>query len=246
MNVTVRLYASLAETAGVREVALADLPPSLTAGDLGAAVFERFPALAPLRESVIFAVNAEYVRPDHPVQAGDEVALIPPVSGGSSAPEAELFQIKRTALDVPAIQELVRRDAAGALSIFVGVVRDSNQGREVDHLEYDAYPAMATKVMRQIAAEARARWEISEIAMHHRVGRLGIGEASVIVAVSAPHRGESIAACQYGIDRLKAIVPIWKKEVWRDGEHWVEGSLGPHDEVAVSAEPSPPSSAEST
>ena len=107
-------------------------------------------------------------------------------------------------------------------------------------LEYDAYPAMATKVMRQIASEAQERWNIHEIAMHHRIGRLAIGEASVAVAVSAPHRGDAIAACQYGIDRLKAIVPIWKKEVWTDGAHWVEGSLAPRDEAASSPEPSAP------
>ena len=115
-----------------------------------------------------------------------------------------------------------------------------NQGRDVDHLEYDAYPAMATKVMRQIASEAQERWNIHEIAMHHRIGRLAIGEASVAVAVSAPHRGDAIAACQYGIDRLKAIVPIWKKEVWTNGAHWVEGSLAPRDEAAPGPEPSAP------
>ena len=238
MDVTVRLYASLAETAGVREVALSQLPPSITAGDLGAAVFERFPILSPLRESVVFAVNAEYVRPDHLIRPGDEVALIPPVSGGATRPE--FFRITELPLDVPAIQQLVHTDASGAVSIFVGAVRNTNLGRDVDHLEYDAYPAMATKVMQQIASEARERWEIHEIAMHHRIGRLAIGEASVVVAVSAPHRGDAIAACQYGIDRLKAIVPIWKKEVWTDGEHWVEGSLAPRDEAAPSPEPAAP------
>jgi molybdopterin converting factor subunit 1 len=237
MDLTVRLYASLAEAAGVREVTVVDLPQTVTVGDLGAAVFARFPALASLRESVIFAINAEYVRPDHPVRPGDEVALIPPVSGGST-PTPEIFFITPDSLDVPAIQELARTDASGAVSIFVGVVRNMNQGRDVNYLEYDAYPAMTIKLMRQIASEARARWAINELVIHHRVGRLEIGEASVVVAASAPHRGESIAACQYGIDRLKAIVPIWKKEVWTDGEHWVEGSLTPRDEAAPSPEPS--------
>ena len=129
------------------------------------------------------------------------------------------------------MHDLVRSDAAGAVSLFLGVVRDNNLGRDVDHLVYDAYPAMATRIMRQIAGEIRERWDVLEIAMRHRVGRLEIGEASVAVAVASAHRSEGIDACQYGIDRLKAIVPIWKKEVWADGEEWIEGSLTPAAEV---------------
>ena len=131
------------------------------------------------------------------------------------------------------------RPQAGAVSLFVGVVRNNNLGRDVDHLEYDAYPAMAGKVMQQIAEEVRRRWDVTEVAMHHRTGRLEIGEASVAIAVSSPHRAQSIEACHYAIDRLKQIVPIWKKEVWSDGEHWIEGSVTP----AAEAKPAPESAA---
>ena len=116
--------------------------------------------------------------------------------------------------------------------MFSGVVRNNNLGRQVDYLKYEAYPAMATKVMWQIAEEVRARWEVCAVAIHHRRGRLAIGETSVVIAVSSPHRKDGIEACHYAIDRLKQIVPVWKKEVWADGEHWIEGSLTPRDEAS--------------
>ena len=237
MQITVQLFASLAEAAGTRAVCLQDLPDPATTGEVGQALFARFPALAPMRESVIYAVNAEYVQADYPVRPGDEVALIPPVSGGGGG--GAYFQITAQPLDLGALHDLVRRDESGAVALFSGVVRNTNLGRAVDHLVYDAYEAMATKVMRRIAAEIRERWTVSAIAMHHRIGRLEIGEASVVIAVAAPHRREAIEGCQYGIDRLKAIVPIWKKEVWTDGAHWVEGSLTPQREARSEPAPSP-------
>ncbi len=197
------------------------------------AFVDRFPQLDGMRDSIMFAVNAEYVPADHPVSACDEVALIPPVSGGS---DDVFFKITGDVLDPTELHNLVLSPQAGAVSLFVGVVRDNNLGRDVDYLEYDAYPAMATNVMRQIASEIRERWDVLDIAMHHRVGRLEIGEASVAVAVASAHRGEGIEACHYGIDRLKAIVPIWKKEVWADGEEWIEGSLTPAAEIDASAD----------
>ena len=233
MRLTVQLFANLAETCGARQIELCDLPQPLTAALVMDAFVDRFPQLDGMRDSIMFAVNAEYVPADHPVSACDEVALIPPVSGGS---DDDFFKITDAVLDPTALHDLVLSPRAGAVSLFVGVVRDNNLGRDVDFLEYDAYPAMATKVMRQIAAEIRDRWDVLDIAMHHRIGRLEIGEASVAVAVASAHRGEGIEACHYGIDRLKAIVPIWKKEVWADGEEWIEGSLTPAAEVDASAD----------
>ena len=233
MRLTVQLFANLAETCGARQVELCDLPQPLTASLVMDAFVDRFPQLDGMRDSIMFAVNAEYVSADHPVTPCDEVALIPPVSGGSND---ELFKITRDVLDPTALHNLVLSPQAGAVSLFVGVVRDNNLGRDVNYLEYDAYPAMATKVMRQIASEIRERWDVLDIAMHHRIGRLEIGEASVAVAVASAHRGEGIEACHYGIDRLKAIVPIWKKEVWSDGEEWIEGSLTPAAEVDAPAD----------
>jgi len=223
MQIRVRLFASLAERVGARELTLSGLPEPATAGAIGEAVFERFPQAAPMRGSVMYAVNAEYVQPDFLVRPRDSVALIPPVSGGADGDP--YFRISSEPLSAEALQQLVLRPQAGAVSLFLGVVRDNNLGRHVDHLEYDAYPEMAARVMRRIAGEIRERWDVVEIAMQHRIGRLEIGEASVAVAVSSAHRAEAVAACHYGIDRLKAIVPIWKKEVWADGAEWIEGSL---------------------
>ena len=229
MRLTVQLFANLAELCGARQIELSNLPQPLTAALVVDALIDRFPQLDGMRDSIMFAVNAEYVPADHPIQPSDEVALIPPVSGGADSDH--FFQITPDALDPTALHDLVLSPQAGAVSLFVGVVRDNNLGRDVNYLEYDAYPAMATQIMRQIADEIRQRWDVIHIAMHHRVGRLEIGEASVAVAVSSAHRGEGIDACHYGIDRLKAIVPIWKKEVWADGEEWIEGSLTPATEL---------------
>ena len=229
MQISVRLFASLAETVGARELMLSDLPEPCTAGAVGDALFRRFPQAAGMRDSVMYAVNAEYVQPDFPVASRDSVALIPPVSGGAESDPH--FRIVDEPLSADALHALVLRPQAGAVAVFLGVVRDNNLGRSVDYLEYDAYPEMAERIMRRIADEIRARWDVVEIAMQHRIGRLEIGEASVGVAVSSAHRAEATDACRYGIDRLKAMVPIWKKEVWADGEEWIEGSLTPAAEL---------------
>jgi len=229
MDLTVQLFASLAEAAGERNVQLCGLPDAPTVADVGEALFRRFPQLAGLRDSVIFAVNEEYVRGEFPVRPTDHVALIPPVSGGAN--DDPRYRITADPLDIQALHDLVLRPEAGAVSLFVGVVRDNNLGRDVDYLEYEAYAPMAVKKMREIAADVHERWPVTDVAMHHRTGRLEIGEASVAIAVSSPHRKDGIEACHYAIDRLKQIVPIWKKEVWTDGEHWIEGSLTPQDEA---------------
>ncbi|MCH7953537.1 MAG: molybdenum cofactor biosynthesis protein MoaE [Chloroflexi bacterium] len=134
-----------------------------------------------------------------------------------------MFEVTADELDPGRVAEHVRRDDAGAIALFYGVVRDHNRGRRVMHLEYDAYPEMATKVMRQIAAEVKERFGVAEIAIQHRTGRLGIGETSLLVAVSSAHRKEAFEACQALVDRFKETVPVWKKEVFEDGEEWVEG-----------------------
>lgn len=132
-----------------------------------------------------------------------------------------MFKIVDGPIDELALEEHVRTDADGAVIVFRGVARRQSRGREVVHLEYEAYPEMAEKVMAQIGDEMTSRWPITRVAMVHRTGVLEIGQASVVIAVSAPHRGEAFAAAQYAIDRLKEIVPIWKKEVWSDGSQWI-------------------------
>ncbi len=133
------------------------------------------------------------------------------------------FMVTAARLDVGAMVDLVRCDADGAVDIFVGVVRDNSNGRRVLFLEYEAYPEMAEQTFRQIAEEIALRWGTDRVAIHHRVGRLEIGEASIVIAVAAPRRAAAFEACRYAIERIKQIAPIWKKEHFEDGAVWVEG-----------------------
>ena len=135
--------------------------------------------------------------------------------------EALMFEITQNPLAVDAAVRAVTKSTCGAVATFIGVVREFSRGRQISYLEYEAYPEMAIAKMRQIEEEIRQKWEIERIAIHHRVGRLGIGELSVVIAVSAPHRRQALEACAYAIERLKQIVPIWKKEVSPDGSSWV-------------------------
>ncbi len=151
---------------------------------------------------------------DRPLADGDEVALIPPVSGGAFLLSGEPLSLDR------AISE-VRSDEAGAIATFTGTTRVRSRGRTVTHLDYEAYEGMAEKVMGEIADALRARYELTDVAIHHRVGRVGIGETSVVIAVSAPHRRDALAACGDAIDELKERVPLWKKEVYKGGEEWI-------------------------
>jgi molybdopterin synthase catalytic subunit len=134
-----------------------------------------------------------------------------------------MFGIQPEPLDPASLVEAVRRDDAGAISLFYGIVRNENLGRAVQYLEYDAYPEMAIKKMREVADEVRAKFAIAEVGVLHRTGRLEIGETSLLVAVSSGHRKEAFEACHYAVDRIKQIVPVWKKEVWSDGSEWIEG-----------------------
>ena len=146
-----------------------------------------------------------------------------------------MFRITAEPLDAQQIMQAAADDGAGAITLFAGVVRNENLGRRVEYLEYDAYPPMAERKMAEIADEVRARWPVTGIAMAHRTGRLEIGEASVLIAVSSPHRADSIEACHYAIDRLKTTVPVWKKEVFEGGEEWLEGT--PIEEIGRRAQP---------
>lgn len=175
----------------------------------------RYPDLASLPEIVI-AVNHEYAARDVVLHEGDQVALIPPVSGG-----AGVFEITEQEITAESLSDLVRSEECGAVTVFLGTARRMSQGREVQYLEYEAYPEMALRKMRQIAEEIAERWCTERVVIRHRVGRIELGEVSVGIAVATEHRAEGFAACQYAIDRLKEIVPIWKKEVWAGGGAWV-------------------------
>jgi molybdopterin converting factor subunit 1 len=242
MKVSVRLFAGLHDLVGRRELEM-ELEDGATVADLRRQLVSQYPAVAPLMNALVCAVDEEYVSDDRHLRPGDEVALIPPISGGASA-GAERFRVTPEPLGPSAaaeLVELVRRDESGAVALFYGVVRDHSHGRRVLRLEYDAYPSMAVKKMRQVAEEARSRWEITDMAISHRTGRLEVGETSLLVAVSAAHRREAFEACHYAVDRIKEIVPIWKKEVWEGGENWAEGravSLPDHSDSTRPARPS--------
>ena len=219
--VRTRLFARLREQAGAETETL-ELPAGSTLADVYDALRQRHPALEGDRKAVRAALNQEFADWSTAVADGDEVAFIPPVSGGAHA-VGVLFEITRDPLDARRLEAAVSHAGAGAICTFTGVVRDSSRGRTVTHLDYEAYAEMAASQMRKIGDEIAERWPEARVAMAHRTGRLEIGEASVVVSVSCPHRAEAIAACKWGIDRLKESVPIWKKEHASDGTFWIEG-----------------------
>ena len=185
---------------------------------------KRFPGLESDLVRIRPARNEVFCGWEDAVAEGDELAFIPPVSGGSAA----VLEITEQPLDARRLEEAVAHPGAGAICTFTGVVRDNSGGRRVTHLEYEAYAGMAQKEMLAIADEIAHRWPEARVAMAHRTGRLSIGEASVVVSVSCPHRAEAISACRWGIDRLKESVPIWKKEFTPGGEVWIEGEEARH------------------
>ena len=222
MKVHLRYFALWRETLGrageTREVA-----PGLTVGDLFDQVTADQPRLAALRGATMLMVNQEYVPPTTPLQDGDEIAFIPPVSGGASdanvsdAAPPELYTVVETPLDVHDVIRAVEDPAAGAIVSFVGTVRDHSLGKAVTALDYEAYPAAAEKMLARIGEELRARWPVRRVAIIHRTGHLAVGEASVVIAVSAARRPAALEAREHVIGRLKEIGPIWKKEYYADG-----------------------------
>ena len=221
LTVHVKLFARLREQAGT-DAAKVEVAAGSTVGEVYAALRQAHPALEADLEGVRPALNQEFVGWDAVAADGDEVTFIPPVSGGADA-VGVMFEVTTEPLEARRLERAVAHRGAGAICSFTGIVRDNSRGRVVTHLEYEAYAEMATAQMRKIADEIAERWPEARVAMVHRTGRLEIGEASVIVSVSAPHREEAIAACKWGIDRLKETVPVWKKEHARDGTYWIEG-----------------------
>ena len=219
MKVEVRLFARYREAAGLDRIEL-ELPEGGTAEVAWEAVSHRFPVLGPYRPFTLFAVRNDYVGPDHALREGDELCLFPPVSGGAC--ESDWIEVTAQPLSERAVAEAVDDAGAGAVVLFSGVVRDQTGGRRVKYLEYEAHGPMAEAKMREIATAVRARWpDMRRIVLIHRIGRLEIGESSVMIAVSSPHRGQAFEACRFAIDTLKETVPVWKKEYFEDGEVWV-------------------------
>ncbi len=216
MRVEVRLFALYREKAGRDRLELL-LPEGARVREAKEALEALFPGLS--LEGGMAAVNEELVVGETPLKEGDTLAFLPPVSGGSE----ESFGLTQDPLDLGSLVAWATAPEYGAVVSFLGTTRSPNRGEEVAFLEYEAYPEMALKVMRQILEEMRARWPLGRIALWHRLGRVGPGEASIAIVVSARHRKEAFAACAYAIDRVKEILPVWKKEYRPDGSFWVEG-----------------------
>ncbi len=216
MQVRLLYFAIVREVLG-RSEETRTVDPGCTLEQLFDQVAEDQPAMRRLRPSLMFMVNEEYAKPDYHVQDGDEIALIPPVSGG----EQKRFLVTAAPVSEDQVSRMVATPEAGAIVTFVGTVRNNARGRAVQSLDYEAYPPAAERMLRQIGDEIAEKWGLDQCAIVHRMGHLSVGEASVAIAVASAHRGDAFDACRYAIDRIKEIVPIWKKEFYEDGETWV-------------------------
>lgn len=238
MKLTIRLFAGLAEKLGGPSVELETETEALTAGELKNLLSDRYPAAAGTIQISFVAKNQAYAKPEEPVREGDELALIPPVSGGSGLPaggsmtEISLYELNRSPIDAGPVAAKVADPNHGASLVFIGTTREFTQGQRTLTLDYEAYEPMALSTMAQIGEEVSLRWPGTRCAITHRLGRVAVGETSVVIAVSSPHRAECYDASRYAIERLKQVVPIWKKELWEDGSEWKGHQLGPWDPTA--------------
>jgi molybdopterin synthase catalytic subunit len=216
MRIRVLLFAALREAVGEKELFL-EVPDGASLQELLTELESTHPQVGPFRDHVLVSVNRERRPLETSLASGDEVALLPPVSGGSGS-----VRIQSQPLSLDALLEEVRSPACGGIVTFTGVVRDESRGHRIDHLEYESYEPMAVKEMERIGAEVSRRWPEVRLVVAHRVGRLEIGDAAVMIVAAAPHRAEAFEACRFTIDTLKQTVPIWKKEFGEDGAYWVE------------------------
>lgn len=239
MVVRVRLFASLRQAVGMGTLSYS-LPAGATVADLVQGLIAEYPRLPTAAGAIYASVNRVYAGQDTTLQPGDEVGLFPPVSGGQAG--QPLFEITEAALSLDDVAARVASPDRGAVAAFAGLVRgetdlanphaaappavsgDEQRRLHTDYLEYEAYEEMAIAMLAKIGAEIQQRWpQIEAVSIVHRIGRIEVGEPSVVIAVAAAHRKGTFDACSYAIERLKAVVPIWKKEVGRDGQWWVEG-----------------------
>lgn len=232
MRVKVLFFGMLKDMAGGAEEAL-ELAEGATLGDVFNHYAARHPRIGEMASAIVLARNHEFAAPSTPLADGDEVAFLPPVSGGACnylekiRENGNFFALTRQPIRIREITDSLLTGEEGAVVTFEGTVRNNTNGRPTRYLEYECYRPMAVRAMAAIGGEIAARHAITRIAMVHRLGRLLIGETSVAVIATAPHRGPAFDAAREGIDRLKRLVPIWKKEVFADGEAWVEGEWDP-------------------
>lgn len=223
MQVRVLFFGILKDVVGLAEDKV-ELTNGADLRELFARYRERFPRLKEFENALAVAVNQEYAEFSRPLQQGDEVAFLPPVSGGA---EEDFYELVRTRIVADEIVRRVKAPEDGAVVVFDGIVRNNSRGKPTLYLEYEAYEPMALRKMREIGDDLRRQFPIHRIAIVHRLGRLEIGETSVLIAISSPHRKAAFDACRLAIDRLKQTVPIWKKEYFADGAVWVEGETLP-------------------
>ncbi len=225
MHIKLRFFASLRERLGRSEDSC-EVPEGATVRTVWETLKQEQPALVEVERSLAFAVAQEYVDGDHPLRDNDELAFIPPVSGGVLTDSRLSCRITQDPIRLDELTAFVADPGAGAMATFVGTTRDTNEGRRVVRLEYECYPGMAEKEMEKIGQEVLERWPVKKVAMLHRLGRVDIGEASVAIAVSSGHRHAAFEACHYAINQLKETVPIWKKELYEGGEVWIGSQTG--------------------
>jgi molybdopterin synthase catalytic subunit len=221
MRVKVLFFGQLRELVGASEESV-ELPGGASVGDLIAHYQRRVPRLGEFRPSLAVAVNQEYADAGAALRSGDEVAFLPPVSGGS---EPDIVELTRAPIACEKLAAAVKAPRDGAVVVFEGIVRNHSGGKETLYLDYEAYEPMALGKMKQIAAKLHERFPIDRVAIAHRLGRLEIGESSVLIAVSSGHRAAAFEACRWAIDTLKRTAPIWKKEYFADGAVWAEGEV---------------------
>ena len=224
MKVSLLLFASLRDAIGERSLRM-ELDEGSTVADLKRRLGVEYPRVEAMLETVVCAIDDDYVSFEQALHDGAEVALIPPVSGGAIETSPALYRLTHEVMQAQTLVALVQRDEAGAVALFYGNVRNNADGRAVERLEYEAHESMAVAKMREVAEETKRRFpEISEVGVWHRVGTLEVGETSLLVAVSSPHRKEAFEACHWCVDRVKEVVPVWKKEHWvGGGAQWVPG-----------------------
>ncbi len=216
MQVIAKLFGAVREAAGAKELSLS-LSGGATAGDLWALLLDEHPEIAPFADRLAVSVNLEIRSLDTEIHDGDEIAFLPPVSGGAGT-----CSLSDSPIDVGKVVARVSGPGMGGIVTFIGAVRNRARGRDIRHLEYETYPEMAEREMQRIADAAAERWPGTRVAIAHRAGHLEIGDLAVVVVAAAPHRAEAFEACRYAIDTLKETVPIWKKEVATNGEYWVD------------------------
>jgi MoaE-MoaD fusion protein len=230
MRVRVLFFGVLKDLTGLASDS-PELPEHATLADMLEYYERKLPRFKELVSSLAMSVNQEYAGPEARLKNGDEVALLPPVSGGSASPHVALV---RESIATSEVLDTIKRAEDGAVVMFDGIVRNNTRRRPTRYLEYEAYEPMALKQMQELAAHALSHFPVREVAIVHRVGRLEVGETSVLIAVAAAHRGAAFDACRWLIDSLKRTVPIWKQEFFEDGAVWADGE--PFPDTIVRAE----------